>query len=98
MAKPLNKNSVMECHRHGDQRPAFICKHLQDGHGKGFHQPEDPPTAIWPFQNAWCDECEEILIQEGEWNDRSEAFADILAICAGCFEEVKQRNMKNNKR
>lgn len=94
MQKPLDKNSQMECPRHGDQRPAFICTHLQHGADLGFHQPDAPPMADWPFQNAWCDECDRVLMQEGEWNERSEAFADIIAICEGCFEEVKQRNIK----
>ena len=93
MDKPLNRESLMECPRHGDQRPAFICKHLLFGRGLGFHQPDDPPTEDWPFQNAWCDECDKVLVAEGEWNDRSEAFADIMALCEGCLEEIKQRNI-----
>jgi hypothetical protein len=94
MDKPLNKNSRMDCLRHGDQRPAFICKHLHYGEGCGFHQPNGPPSVNWPFQNAWCDECDKVLMKEGEWNDRSEGFADIMAICESCFEEIKQRNLK----
>ncbi len=95
MGNPLNKDSVMECPTHGDRLPAFICKHLQYGEGLGFNQPDDPPEEDWPFQNAWCDECDKVLIEEGEWNDRSEGFAQIMAICEGCFEEIRKRNSKN---
>jgi hypothetical protein len=93
MGNSLNKNSIMECPRHGDRRPTFICKHLQYKEGLGFHQPDDPPKADWPFQNAWCDECHKALLEEGEWNERSEGFVEIMAICEGCFEEIKERNI-----
>ena len=82
----------MECILHGKQKPAFICKHLQYGEGLGFHQPIETPKEDWPFQNAWCDECNTIFLEEGGWNDRSEAFAGIMAICEGCFEVIKERN------
>jgi len=96
MGNPLNKDSMMECSRHGRRRPSFICQHLQHGEHLGFHQPEDPPDADWPFQNAWCSECERVVLKEGGWNDRSEAFAKVMVICEGCFEEIKQRNIGNN--
>jgi hypothetical protein len=97
MGNTLNKNSVMECTRHGIKRPAFICQHLQHGTNLGFHQPEDPIDSEWPFQNAWCDECDKFLLEEGEWNDRSEGFAKLMAVCEGCFEEIKQRNIRGRQ-
>ena len=33
-------------------------------------------------------------MEEGEWNDRSEGFAKIIPICEGCFEDIKDRNIK----
>jgi hypothetical protein len=68
MGTPLNKNSLIECPIHGDQLPAFICRHLQYGEKIGFHTPDDPPEKEWPFKNAWCDKCHEVLLEEGEWN------------------------------
>ncbi len=85
----LNKNSLMECPRHGDRKPTFICKHLRDEQGQGFHQSDDTVDEDWPFQYAWCDECNQILQEEDGWNDRSEEFAQIVAICEGCFEDIK---------
>lgn len=84
----------MECSRHGERRPTFICKHLQYGERLVFNQPDEPLEEDWPFKNAWCDDCGRILLQEGEWNKRSEGFAGIMAICEGCFEEIKARNEK----
>jgi hypothetical protein len=85
---------MMECPRHGPRRPTFICRHLQYGKGLGFHQPDDTLDPEWPFENAWCDKCDEVFMEEGEWNDNSESFARIMAICEGCFEEIKKRNMR----
>ena len=92
MESNLTKDSMMECPRHGLKRPAFICRHLQYGKRLGFNQPDEPPNPEWPFENAWCDKCDQFLQKEGEWNDKSEGFAGIVAICEGCFEEIKKRS------
>jgi hypothetical protein len=92
MENSLNKDSMMECPHHGLRRPAFICRHLQYGKALGINQPDGVPEPDWPFQNAWCDECDKLFQEEGEWNERSESIAGIMAICEGCFEEIKIRN------
>jgi hypothetical protein len=94
MENNLNKDSMMECPRHGLRRPAFVCQHLQYGKGLGFNQPDESPHPEWPFENAWCDKCCEVLYEEGEWNDKSEHFAGIMAICEGCLGEIKKQNQK----
>ena len=95
MENNLTKDSMMECPRHGLQHPAFICRHLQYGKGLGFNQPDESPNPEFPFENAWCDKCDKFLQKAGEWNDKSESFASIMAICEGCFEEIKKRNESN---
>jgi hypothetical protein len=95
MEMSLNKDSVMECPRHGLQRPTFVCKHLQSAEGLGFNRPDIARDPDWPFENAWCDKCDEVLNEEGEWNERSEKFAGIIAICEGCFKEIEKRNTKD---
>jgi hypothetical protein len=84
----------MECKRHGIQKPAFICKHLQYGEGLGFFEPDSEPDPEYPFKEAWCGECDSVLMEQGEWNDISEDHAQIVAICEGCYNEVKARNTK----
>ena len=93
MGNQLNKDSVIECSIHGYQLPAFISQHLQYGENLGFHTPDDPPEKDWPFKNAWCDQCHEVLLSEGEWNDRSEGFSQIMAICERCYKEIEIRNL-----
>ena len=92
MGEPLNKDSFMECPRHGIQKPTFICQHLQHGTALGFHEPDNVTDDELPFRNAWCDQCDRILLQQGGWNDTSEAFANPRPICEGCYEVVRKRN------
>ena len=42
--------------------------------------------------NAWCDACDEVLVEAGEWNEKSEAFAKIKLVCDRCFFEMKKLN------
>ncbi len=85
----------MECSIHGDKRPAFICKHLFGGEGLGFIESEEPVDPEWPFKNAWCSECNKVLEREGQWNDMSENFAGVMAICEGCYQDIKKRNNRS---
>jgi hypothetical protein len=79
----------VECRIHGKSYATFVCQHLAKGEGRGFFCADDPQD---PHPDAWCAACESVRKQEGEWNDRSEAFAKIAVLCAGCYELVKQRN------
>ena len=89
----LKENAVI-CDNHGASWPAFVCQHLNKGAYTGFHEPSESDPLIKPEDGyqAWCDECEKIRLQEGEWNDVSEGFAKIRLICSGCFFDIKQRN------
>src|SRR6476620_7857929 len=80
------------CDRHGPSYTTFICGHLVKGHALGFCEANDPGN---PRPDAWCNECERVLMDEekGQWNDRSEAFADIHVVCANCYDEVRRRNV-----
>lgn len=42
---------------------------------------------------AWCDECEAVRQQEGEWNDVSMEFCDIRLACEECYFEMKELNL-----
>jgi hypothetical protein len=94
----LTRDSFMECQRHGRQGVTFVCQHLQHGKGLGFFVPDAPPTQEEPWKMAWCNVCEKIREEEAGWNDRSEAFAGSLAICAGCFEEIRARNFRAKRK
>ena len=89
----FDKDSRMECPRHGLRKPAFVCRHLRDGVGLGFHEPAEPADPELSFKSAWCDACERArMASGGEWDDESESFARPLAICEGCLTEIRARN------
>lgn len=87
MASPVAR--TLTCPTHGVSGPAFVCRHLLDVSGApcGFFEPdtlEDPGEP-----QAWCQACDQVLKQEGEWNDTSEEFAGVSLVCAGCFEKMR---------
>lgn len=93
--KQLRQKTV-DCNQHGYARPAFICKHLDCKTVRGFHEAFDTYKGMEleeddDFQ-AWCDECEKIRIKHGEWNEKSESFAQIKLICENCYFELKNFN------
>jgi hypothetical protein len=82
----------VDCGRHGISQATFVCRHLAGGgEGLGFCCADDEGN---PRPDAWCDECDTVLQQEGEWNDRSEAFAGITVLCAGCYDEARRCNQQ----
>lgn len=82
----------VECQTHGSASATFICQHLSSGDQLGFHVGYDPENPNDLYPDAWCDRCDAVLEKEGEWNDVSEAFADIRMVCAGCYGDIRQRN------
>lgn len=83
----------VECGVHGTSPATFICHHLSHHReNQGFHMGYDPedPDVLYP--DAWCDQCNEVLEQEGEWNDTSEAFAKIKVVCANCYCSIRAKN------
>jgi hypothetical protein len=77
------------CPRHGDSHATYVCRHLANGRGRGFFCADDEDD---PRPDAWRAACDEVLRQEGEWNDRSEAFAAVTLLCAGCYDEARWQN------
>lgn len=87
------------CGSHGERVATFVCQHLVRGSNRGFHAGFDPEFEDDPFPDAWCNECEEKLSEVGgEWDDESEAFADIKVICADCYLTVRLRNQGESER
>lgn len=86
-------SQVVACGRHGHRAPAYVCQHLsqalpgQTSVGLNLVYDDDGHA------NAWCDTCDAFLHADGgEWNDETEAHAQISLICDGCLEELKTFN------
>lgn len=87
-------NNKVECVDHGLQDATYVCCHLVEslntGQRVGFFYVSEPRG------DAWCASCEEIRIREGgasgDWNDASEAFANVTLICGVCYDKVRKLN------
>lgn len=89
-----NGEGVVECPVHGPQGPAYVCRHLNLHDPVGFVEGYDPARPDEdPFQ-AWCAACDQVLQREGEWNDRSEAFAGVRMVCRGCYRAMRSLNRR----
>jgi hypothetical protein len=93
----IMKSKLVECRNHEKNRRAFVCQHLTKGTKLGFNEAFETEEGMDlgeddDFQ-AWCDECEEARLQEGEWNDVSEGIAQITCICEACYFDSKERNL-----
>jgi hypothetical protein len=91
------KNKYTTCNAHISDRIAFVCQHLLNDTSKGFHEPFDSDSSIEQEDDyqAWCDQCEKIRLQEGEWTETAMAFADIKIVCNQCYFAIKERKFLN---
>lgn len=87
-----DSNDLIECPKHGRRDATFVCCHLVGGEKRGFNLGYDPDKPHQLQPDAWCNECERMVEQEGEWNEKSEAFADIKILCAVCYEQSREKN------
>lgn len=88
----------ISCDCHGLGRVAFVCRHLDKEHNRGFNESFETWKGMDlgeddDFQ-AWCDECENVRIKYDGWNDESMKVADIKLVCEGCYFEMKAANTK----
>jgi hypothetical protein len=85
---------TVHCSRHGDNREAFMCKHLLQGAGLGFFYDVDDPAN--PYPDAWCPVCEQSRDESGEFPSEY-ARANFKLVCGACYEEIKQKNITGPK-
>jgi hypothetical protein len=86
----------IRCDSHGQQERAYVCQHLSKSKKVGFFEPYAPESDEHdPDQGlqAWCEECERILRDEGDWTEKALEFASFRECCAGCLYEIKKFNM-----
>lgn len=88
------KDKYINCDSHVSGRIAYVCQHLNKDTFTGFHEAFDPDTITDEDDGyqAWCDECEEVRMKEGEWNDISMAFAKIRLVCDQCYFDIRKKN------
>lgn len=85
-ASELRTYPHVQCGGHGEAHGCFVCGHLGDG--SGFHSREDPDD---PWPDAWCDDCERLLVRHGRWTDEIQEHARIRIVCHHCYESMRAR-------
>jgi hypothetical protein len=91
------KDKYVDCEVHDSNRIAFVCQHINKKERVGFLEAFETSENMEleeddEFQ-AWCDKCEKVCVEEGEWNEKSMAFADIKLVCEACYFEMKELNL-----
>lgn len=91
------KDKYIECDEHGISRVAFVCQHVLKGSNLGFHEAIESNPLIEPEGDhwAWCDDCEQVYLQQGEWNDIMKDTTQMKVVCDQCYFEIKERNQND---
>ena len=84
--------AVVHCDVHGAQGPAYVCQHLNVHEPIGFIEGYDPDDPEQELFQAWCSACDRVFMEEGEWNDHSEAVAQPRLVCRACYLRMKALN------
>jgi hypothetical protein len=78
------------CEEHGASEEAFICQHLlSEPHQLWCSRKPSPDD---PCPDAWCLQCDEHFLEQGEWNERNEGKIPIKLVCQGCYTRLRQGN------
>lgn len=82
-ANPL----TVTCERHGELVAAVVCRHHLEvsDHPVGFVENSDDPND----QQAWCDNCEQLFLREGDMTEEFRRFNDFAVVCVNCYAQLR---------
>ena len=83
---------ILHCSRHGPAKAAYVCRHLLLGSGLGFFHADNGP-----YPDAWCAECDALMMRTGRWTAKAEKFAGISVVCHRCYINIRRRNRRQQK-
>ena len=87
----ISERRSIECSTHGPAYATFVCRHLIEGSNTEWYSGEVDEEHPWP--DSWCGICHEFYEAEGEWNDTSEAAANISdnlkILCHHCYARIR---------
>ena len=90
MGSSGSPSGMVHCERHGENREAFMCKHLLQGTRLGFFF--DVADSGNPYPDAWCPSCEQVRKRSGVFDD-DYARTTFKLVCGACYEEIKGKNL-----
>jgi hypothetical protein len=74
------------CDEHGQAKTTYVCSHLPTDPVQRWHCARACDDNRWP--DAWCDQCNEIFLREGEWNDQNSDGIELKILCHHCYERL----------
>ena len=83
----MGKDNEIACDKHGKSTLSYVCCHLFDSgleKGTGFFESF---RELGDEHQAWCKQCDDLLVKEGDWTDALTAQADIKLVCLQCYKE-----------
>ena len=82
---------IIRCEQHGARQATFVCQHLLTGSRKGWIIVESDDAAR---PDAICAECDTVWRAAGdEFTDAIQEQVRIRAVCAGCYDELRERHL-----
>jgi len=83
----------VECPDHGPGFAAYACEHLVSHPTQLWFSREADEEHRWP--DAWCEVCDAVFQEQGEWNERNESKIKITLLCHHCYERLRSRGTAN---
>lgn len=83
----MTKDNEINCDKHGKSNLAYICCHLFASgfeKGTGFYE---SLRELGDEHQAWCKQCDDLLVKEGDWTEALTELADIKLVCLQCYKE-----------
>lgn len=80
-------SNEVSCSVHGKASVTFVCSHLAANPLQRWHC--DYPTEDSPWPDAWCDQCNEAYLRDGEWTEENSGCLDLKILCHQCYEGAK---------
>ena len=76
----------IDCH-HGKGIASIVCGHLLvKKHSLGFIENVSDPNDL----QAWCYDCENLFLKEGEMSDKFLKFSNAAVVCEVCYSDLKE--------
>ena len=85
-----DSSRVIQCGTHGPRIGAIVCCHIIGAKDRsvGFVEDTSDPNDLM----AWCNECERLFLEEGDFTQRFEKFCDAKIVCDFCYAKHKERH------